>query len=292
MNDNRKLIKLFFIGAFLVLSIIFWFLADGLIQDKQPIKQIDTPAKVVKNKKEMWTVNFGSASEVKKGQFDYEEVEKKIQSFLNFYQLETNSFNLEKITNQSTGVFLTNEDSGFQFIVDSIGGIVGFISANEIPDVSRTKLKEAFSSINLTDTKTLYIGALTNGLIYRDAQVPLINIDNLEEVKMEADVEIQPMRETWGDLKRIIEQRELKFNRFVKSPSGIQLAEYSLSGTEKVYYSLYLSHDESNKEMILGEFAGYQKNSYDQDITDLFLENMPQFSIVEVGKNGVLWSKY
>ena len=278
------------VGVVVVLSVLIALLANFLIS-KSKIKEPSTKLSVEKvaRKTSDSSVSFGedisSLRDLNKG-----DIASRIQAFNETYDLGIEDASVTSLTWKSSGVVVTNSVDGYEFITDYYGSVLGFISRSTLSSSSLKKVSSSFSVISLGDGRTLYLGAITNGLVGKEGK-PLIKVNRLSgsEIPSSTHVEIEKLPAIWEDLG--ISEDSLEFTRFIVSPSGVELAEYIDEDGNYLYYSLY-SVAEDGKQVIRGKFSGIMTTKYSAKITDLFVKNVSQFGIFEVKDGGILWVTY
>ena len=278
------------VGVVVVLSVLIALLANFLIS-KSKIKEPPTKPNVEKiaRKTSDSSVSFGEdisfLRDLNKG-----DIASRIQAFNETYDLGIEDTSVTSLTWKSSGVVVTNSVEGYEFITDYYGSVLGFISRSTLSSSSLKKVSSSFSVISLGDGRSLYLGAITNGLVGKEGK-PLIKVNRLSgsEIPSSTYVEIEKLPAIWEDLD--ISEDSLEFTRFIVSPSGVELAEYIDEDGNYLYYSLY-SVAEDGKQVIRGKFSGIMTTKYSAKITDLFVKNVSQFGIFEVKDGGILWVTY
>lgn len=284
-----KRIKVFVLGVVVFLSVFIALLANFLIS-KTKIKEEPKKPKVehVSKKESDISVNFGKGISSLRD-LDKSSISKRIQVFNKTYGLGIKDTTVSSLDWKSSGVVVTDSVGGFEFITDYYGTLLGFTSRSTLSDATLKKVSKSFSTISLGDGRVLYLGSITNGLVNKDK--PLIKVNQLttSNIPKDTDVELEKLPSIWKGLG--VSEDSLKFSRFVKSPSGVDLAEYKNEEGDYLYYSLY-SVPSDEGQSIRGKFFGIMKNRYDSKITDLFIKNVAQFGIFEVKGGGILWITY
>ena len=284
-----KRIKVLVFGVVVFLSVLIALLANFLIS-KTKIKEEPTKPKVgrVSKKESDISVSFGKDISSLRD-LDKSSISKRIQVFNKTYGLGIKDTTVSSLDWKSSGVVITDSVGGFEFITDYYGTLLGFTSRSTLSDATLKKVSKSFSTISLGDGRVLYLGSITNGLVNKDK--PLIKVNQLttSNIPKDTDVELEKLPSTWKGLG--VSEDNLKFSRFVKSPSGVDLAEYKNTEGDYLYYSLY-SVPSDGGQSIRGKFFGIMKNRYDSKITDLFIKNVAQFGIFEVKGGGILWITY
>lgn len=284
-----KRIKVFVFGVVVFLSVLIALLANFLIS-KTKIKEEPTKPKVehVSKKESDIFVSFGKDISSLRD-LDKSSISKRIQVFNKTYGLGIKDTTVSSLDWKSSGVVVTDSVGGFEFITDYYGTLLGFTSRSTLSDATLKKVSKSFSTISLGDGRVLYLGSITNGLVNKDK--PLIKVNQLtaSNIPKDTDVELEKLPSIWKGL-GVSEDRH-KFSRFVKSPSGVDLAEYKNEEGDYLYYSLY-SVPSDEGQSIRGKFFGIMKSKYDSKITDLFIKNVAQFGIFEVKGGGILWITY
>lgn len=284
-----KRIKVFVFGVVVFLSVLIALLANFLIS-KTKIKEEPKKPKVehVSKKESDISVNFGKGISSLRD-LDKSSISKRIQVFNKTYGLGIKDTTVSSLDWKSSGVVVTDSVGGFEFITDYYGTLLGFTSRSTLSDATLKKVSKSFSTISLGDGRVLYLGSITNGLVNKDK--PLIKVNQLttSNIPKDTDVELEKLPSIWKGLG--VSEDRLKFSRFVKSPSGVDLAEYKDGEGNYLYYSLY-SVPSDEGQSIRGKFFGIMKNKYDSKITDLFIKNVAQFGIFEVKGGGILWITY
>ena len=283
-----KRIKVLVFGVVVFLSVLIALLANFLIS-KIKIKEEPTKPKVehVSKKESGISVSFGKDISSLRD-LDKSSISKRIQVFNKTYGLGIKDTTVSSLDWKSSGV-VTDSVGGFEFITDYYGTLLGFTSRSTLSDATLKKVSKSFSTISLGDGRVLYLGSITNGLVNKDK--PLIKVNQLtaSNIPKDTDVELEKLPSIWKGLG--VSEDSLKFSRFVKSPSGVDLAEYKDGEGNYLYYSLY-SVPSDEGQSIRGKFFGIMKNKYDSKITDLFIKNVAQFGIFEVKGGGILWITY
>ena len=284
-----KRTKLIVVGVLLVLSVFIGLLAHFLIS-KVKIKEEPKKPQVehVSKKESEVSVDFGKDISSLRT-LDKSSISQRIQAFNKTYSLGIDDTTVSSLDWKSSGVVVTDSVEGYEFITDYYGTLLGFISRSTLSDVSLKKVRESFSTISLGDGRVLYLGSITNGLV--DGNKPLIKVNKLTESSLPSntDVELEKLPSAWKELG--VSEDNLKFSKFVKSPSGVDLAEYKDEEGNYLYYSLYSVPSEEGQS-IRGKFFGIMKSKYDSKTTDLFIKNVAQFGIFEVKGGGILWITY
>lgn len=284
-----KRIKVFVLGVVVLLSVLIALLANFLIS-KTKIKEEPTKPKVehVSKKESDISVSFGKDISSLRD-LDKSSISKRIQVFNKTYGLGIKDTTVSSLDWKSSGVVVTDSVGGFEFITDYYGTLLGFTSRSTLSDETLKKVSKSFSTISLGDGRVLYLGSITNGLVNKDK--PLIKVNQLttSNIPKDTDVELEKLPSIWKGLG--VSEDNLKFSSFVKSPSGVDLAEYKNKEGDYLYYSLY-SVPSDEGQSIRGKFFGIMKNKYDSKITDLFVKNVAQFGIFEVKGGGILWITY
>lgn len=284
-----KRIKVFVFGVVVFLSVLIALLANFLIS-KTKIKEEPKKPKVehVSKKESDISVSFGKDISSLRD-LDKSSISKRIQVFNKTYGLGIKDTTVSSLDWKSSGVVVTDSVGGFEFITDYYGTLLGFTSRSTLSDATLKKVSKSFSTISLGDGRVLYLGSITNGLVNKDK--PLIKVNQLttSNIPKDTDVELEKLPSIWKGLG--VSEDNLKFSRFVKSPSGVDLAEYKNEEGDYLYYSLY-SVPSDEGQSIRGKFFGIMKNKYDSKVTDLFIKNVAQFGIFEVKGGGILWITY
>lgn len=284
-----KRIKVLVFGVVVFLSVLIALLANFLIS-KTKIKEEPTKPKVehVSKKESDISVSFGKGISSLRD-LDKSSISKRIQVFNKTYGLGIKDTTVSSLDWKSSGVVVTDSVGGFEFITDYYGTLLGFTSRSTLSDATLKKVSKSFSTISLGDGRVLYLGSITNGLVNKDK--PLIKVNQLttSNIPKDTDVELEKLPSIWKGLG--VSEDRLKFSRFVKSPSGVDLAEYKNEEGDYLYYSLY-SVPSDEGQSIRGKFFGIMKNKYDSKTTDLFIKNVAQFGIFEVKGGGILWITY
>lgn len=284
-----KRIKVLVFGVVVFLSVLIALLANFLIS-KTKIKEEPTKPKVehVSKKESDISVSFGKDISSLRD-LDKSSISKRIQVFNKTYGLGIKDTTVSSLDWKSSGVVVTDSVGGFEFITDYYGTLLGFTSRSTLSDATLKKVSKSFSTISLGDGRVLYLGSITNGLVNKDR--PLIKVNQLttSNIPKDTDVELEKLPSIWKGLG--VSEGNLKFSRFVKSPSEVDLAEYKNEEGDYLYYSLY-SVQSDEGQSIRGKFFGIMKNNYDSKITDLFIKNVAQFGIFEVKGGGILWITY
>lgn len=284
-----KRIKVLVLGVVVFLSVLIALLANFLIS-KTKIKEEPTKPKVehVSNKESDISVSFGKDISSLRD-LDKSSISKRIQVFNKTYGLGIKDTTVSSLDWKSSGVVVTDSVGGFEFITDYYGTLLGFTSRSTLSDATLKKVSKSFSTISLGDGRVLYLGSITNGLVNKDK--PLIKVNQLttSNISKDTDVELEKLPSIWKGLG--VSEGNFKFSRFVKSPSGVDLAEYKNEEGDYLYYSLY-SVPSDEGQSIRGKFFGIMKNKYDSKTTDLFIKNVAQFGIFEVKGGGILWITY
>ena len=287
--EGRKVLYGVVGGVVLTVGIGAWLLSSNLVGSKPNSTPNKPKVEHVSKVENDITVEFGepvsSLRDLDKG-----AISKRIQAFNETFKLGIKDTSVSSLNWKSSGVVITDPIDGYEFIADYYGGLLGFISRSSLSDVSLEKVKESFSPIPLGDGRVLYIGAITNGLV-KDNK-PLIDINGLAEsnVPSNTKVSLEKLDSIWKEVGA--SENNLKFSRFVKSPSGVDLAEYTDESGNYLYYSLYSAPSGDGKQEIRGKFFGIMKSEYSSKVTSLFISNVAQFGIFEVKGGGTLWITY
>lgn len=284
-----KRIKVLVFGVVVFLSVLIALLANFLIS-KTKIKEEPKKPKVehVSKKESDISVSFGKGISSLRD-LDKSSISKRIQVFNKTYGLGIKDTTVSSLDWKSSGVVVTDSVGGFEFITDYYGTLLGFTSRSTLSDATLKKVSKSFSTISLGDGRVLYLGSITNGLVNKDK--PLIKVNQLttSNIPKDTDVELEKLPSIWKGLG--VSEDDLTFSRFVKSPSGVDLAEYKNKEGDYLYYSLY-SVPSDDGQSIRGKFFGIMKSKYDSKVTDLFIKNVAQFGIFEVKGGGILWITY
>lgn len=289
--NGRKIVYSAVGGVVVVVGIGAWVLSSALVGSKPKPSSTPNKPKVehVSKVENDITVEFGepisSLRDLDKG-----AISKRIQAFNETFKLGIKDTSVSSLNWKSSGVVITDPIDGYEFIADYYGGLLGFISRSSISDVSLEKVKESFSPIPLGDGRVLYIGAITNGLV--KGNKPLIDINGLAEsnVPSNTKISLNKLGSVWEDLG--VSEENLKFTRFVKSPSGVDLAEYKDDKGNYLYYSFHGTPIDDGKQELRGDFFGIMEADYNLKVTGLFTVNVAQFGIFEIKGGGVLWITY
>lgn len=284
-----KRVKVIVVGVVVFLSILIALLANFLVS-KVKIKEEHKNPKIERTtrKESDISVSFGKDISSLRN-LDKGSISKRIQAFNKIYQLGIKDTTVSSLDWKSSGVVVTDSVNGYEFITDYYGTLLGFMSRSSFSDETLKKVSKSFSTISLGDGRVLYLGSITNGLV--NGNKPLIKVNNLvtSDVSSDTKVDLEKIPTVWKELG--VSEDNLKFVRFVKSPSGVDLAEYRDEDGNYLYYSLY-SVPSDEGQSIRGKFFGIMKSKYDSETTNLFIKNVAQFGIFEVKGGGILWITY